>query len=99
MRFIGVAIISLLQIACSDATVEEFTFRKVLEHDLINLCGDDDEACIHAVESQVKGCMEKSDWRKYVESQDDPDELKRFTKEFYGCVVDANGHPYFVPNL
>jgi hypothetical protein len=41
--------------------------------------------------------MEKSDWRKYLKQTDDPVEKKRFTTEFYACVVDPDGKPYFVP--
>lgn len=96
MKRLAVVLLSLPLLACSEASVEEFAFRKTLEHNLLELCGEDDKECTAAVEAQLKGCMEKSNWRKYVESQDDPAELERFTGEFYACIVDSEGNPYFV---
>jgi hypothetical protein len=79
--------------------LEELAFRKTLEYDLVKLCGDDDEECISAVKSQLKECMERSDWRRFLQSQEDQIELKRFTSEFYACIVDTDGNPYFESNL
>jgi hypothetical protein len=88
---------SMLLIACSDEAVEELAFRKSLEYNLSELCGAEDKACVQAVESQTKGCMEKSDWRKFLKAKDDPVEKKRFTTEFYACIVDPAGKSYFTP--
>ena len=83
---------------CSEAQIEEFAFRKTLEYDLVNLC-EDEEVCIAAVKSQIKGCMEKSEWRRYLDDQDNEEALKRFSTDFYACIVDDEGNPYFVSNL
>jgi hypothetical protein len=99
MKKISIVVVSMLLIACSDEAVEELAFRKSLEYNLSDLCGEDDKACVHAVETQTRGCMEKSDWRKYLKAKDDPVEKKRFITEFYACVVDPEGKPYFVPKL
>lgn len=99
MKLIGAVIVLMLLGGCSGDALEEFAFRKTLEHKLIELCGEDSQECVAAVEAQTQGCMEKSDWRKFVASQDDAEELKRFTTEFYTCIVDDDGKPYFVANL
>lgn len=98
MKLVGIIFISLLLWSCSEGQIEEFAFRKTLEISLIDLCGEQDKECIAAVESQISGCMEKSDWRKYLENEDNKDELNRFTKAFYSCLVDEDGNPYFEPN-
>lgn len=97
----GIAIIglSLLLISCSDGDIDEFAFRKTMEYSLVDLCGEKDKACIAAVKAQVKPCMEKSDWRRYVANEDSDEELKRFTDKFYACIVDKDGDPYFTSNL
>ena len=84
--------------SCNVGQVEELAFRKTLEYDLVNLC-DKDDKCINSVKTQIKGCMEKSDWRKFMENQDSNEELERFTDEFYSCIVDENGNPYFELDL
>lgn len=95
MKLLCMIIAMLCLAACSEKQAEEFAFRKVLELELIKLCGDADKECGEAVKTQIKGCMEKSDWRKYLQSQDDKAEFKRFTNAFYACIVDKNGKPYF----
>ena len=47
------------------------------------------------VKEQIESCMEKSDWRKYVDNDEDEEELKRFIGEFFPCFKDSNGNPYF----
>lgn len=80
---------------CSDSSVEEFAFRSMLEVSMAELCGEDDAACLEAVETQTRPCMRQADWRRYMENDEDPVELKRFTTEFYACVVDEQGNPWF----
>lgn len=99
IKHAGVLLLSIPLMACSESSIEEFGFRNGLEYKLTRLCGDDDKECINAVHTQVKGCMEKSEWRKYFDKQDDQAELKRFTTAFYGCIVDPKGKPYFVSSL
>jgi len=98
-RISSVILLPFLVVACSEGQVEELVFRKALEYDLVNLCGESDKECIRAVKSQTKTCMEKSGWRRYLDNQDDRRELKRFTDEFYLCIVDADGNPYFESNV
>jgi len=81
---------------CSDEQIEEFAFRKTMEYELIELC-DNDEECIQAVKDQIKECMEKSDWRRLLDNEDDEEEMGRFTTKFYACIVDSEGNPYFEP--
>lgn len=64
---------------------------------MAELCGEDDPACIEAVDTQTGPCMEQADWRRYMENDQDPAELERFTVAFYACVVDDNGNPWFTP--
>ena len=95
MKKTALIFIVLLLGGCSEAQVEEFAFRKSMEYQLKDDCGDDNEECIKAVEEQIASCMEKSDWRKYLENDKDEAELKRFISEFFPCFKDANGNSYF----
>lgn len=95
MRIIGILSVLLVLCSCSDEKIEEFAFRKTLEISLVDLCGEENKECIMAVKSQISACMEKSQWRKYLENEDNKEELNRFTKEFYACIVDKDGNPYF----
>lgn len=94
MKIVFAAMTVLFMTACNQEMMEETIFQKTIEYDLIKLC-EDDEACIEAVKNQSKQCMESSDWRQYIENQDDVEELKRFSEEFYACIVDEEGNPYF----
>jgi hypothetical protein len=94
MKF-SVLIILLLIGGCTAEQVEEIAFRKVMEYQLIDDCGEGDKACIKAVKEQIQSCMEKSDWRKYVNSAEDEEEMKRFIGEFFPCFKDPNGSSYF----
>ena len=91
----SVFIILLLIGGCTAEQVEEIAFRKVMEYQLIDDCGEDDKACIEAVKEQIESCMIKSDWRKYVKSDEDEEEMKRFVGEFFPCFKDSSGNSYF----
>jgi hypothetical protein len=95
MKKISVFVILLLIGGCTAEQVEEIAFRKVMEYQLIDECGEDDKECIKAVEEQIEFCMEKSDWRKYVNNDDDDEEMKRFINAFFPCFKDPNGNSYF----
>ncbi len=99
IKHVGILLLAIPLMACNEGSIEEFGFRKGLEYKLISLCGDEDKACISAVQAQMKGCMEKSAWRRFFDKQEDQAELKRFTTAFYACIVDPNGKPYFVSTL
>lgn len=98
-KLVTIALASLLLVACTGEGVDEFAFRTTLQNSLVDKCGEKDKACISAVKTQIKPCMEKSDWRRFVDNQDDKAELKRFTSQFYGCIVDKDGNPFFHPNV
>lgn len=83
-------------IGCSESDIEEFTFRETLKYTLSNLCVKDDKGCQNAVDTQTKMCMDKSNWREFLKNKDDKKEANRFKKEFYSCIVDPEGRPYFV---
>lgn len=105
MKIYLILLITLFAAACSDVNVEELAFRKTLEYSLIGLCGErdtdeaEDKECVEAVRAQIKPCMESSDWQTYLKNSEDEKELARFTHEFYSCIVDADGDPYFESNL
>ncbi len=69
-----------------------------MEYDLVKLC-DNEKDCIAAVKGQTRECMESSKWRDFLDNQDDIAEVKRFTTEFYACIVDSEGNPYLVANF
>lgn len=98
MKITGLLFVLLFIASCSEGQFEELVFRKTLEYDLTDLCGKD-EACVEAVKSRIKGCMVKSNWRQFLEHQDDEEEKTRFVTEFYACIVDENGNSFFEPNL
>ena len=99
MKAVGILFVALFLWSCSDKDLEEFAFRKTLEYKLVDLCGEEDKECIAAVEAQIKSCMVKSNWRDFLNNEDNEVELKRFTQKFYLCIVDQNGHPYFEPKV
>ena len=95
MRIILAIAILMTTAACSPQQVEEIVFRKYMEYQVKDLCDEDDRKCRAAVEEQIKSCMETADWRRFLDSEDDEDELQRFIKVFFPCFKDASGKPYF----
>ena len=93
-RFLCLITIFLIT-GCSEEKVEEFAFRETMEYQLKNKCGDENKKCLEAIEEQIASCMEISDWRKYLESDEDQKELQRFIHQFFPCFKDPNGNPYF----
>ncbi len=94
MKKLIIISLALINCACSTEKMEEFVFKKTLALSLQELCGGD-EACDKALEEQITPCMEKSNWRAFLNNEDDEEELSRFTREFYSCIVDEEGKPYF----
>ena len=98
-RFLFVYIVTACLLAavtgCSEQQVEELVFRKTLEYQLKDRCGDDNEACHEAVEEQIRECLRKSEWKRYLDSHEDEAEVERFVREFYPCFRDADGNPLF----
>lgn len=94
MKKLTIAILGCFLCACSSDKLEEFVFKQTLEFSLVELC-EGDESCKKAIKEQISPCMEKSDWRTFLDNEDDEAELSRFTREFYSCIVDEKGDPYF----
>jgi len=71
-----------------------------LKLSLKDACGEEDAACISAVENQFDPCQEKyeKEWNTYINSSTSNEDelLKNYSEKMYGCIVDEDGDPYFV---
>jgi hypothetical protein len=99
MRLIRLTLVLFFIVSCSDVDIEKIAFRETLQHNLKELCGEEDKPCIAAVEAQTERCMEQSNWRQYMSDEDNEEEYERFVTEFYSCIVDPQGQPYFAPSV
>lgn len=88
--------ITLSLTGCSEKFVEEFVFRETLKYNLKEVCGNDDQSCKDAVDSQLQGCMDKSNWQQFIQDSDNKEESSRFKSELYACIVDSANKPHFV---
>ena len=95
MKYIHLFVFFSLLYGCSAEQTEEFVFRKVLEYQLKEECGEENKQCIKDIEEQIETCMNKSDWRAYVKNDEDQEEMQRFIREFFPCCKDARGNSYF----
>ena len=95
MKRLLLLIICLIIGGCSSEMVDELVFRKVMEYQLKDECRDEDKACIKAVEAQIESCMIQSDWRQFLENEEDEEETQRFVSEFFPCFKDSDGNAYF----
>ncbi len=95
MNRIYILAITMILGGCSAEQFDEFVFRKVMEYQLKDECGEDNRPCIEAIEEQIESCMQKSDWRTYLDSDGDQEETQRFIRDFFPCFKDANGKSYF----
>ena len=75
--------------------MEELVFRKTLEYQLKDRCGESDESCIEAVEAQIAECMRESDWKRFFDDHENEVEQQRFARAFIPCFKDATGNPLF----
>ena len=66
-----------------------------MEYLLKNKCGEENKECLKAIEEQIDSCMEISDWKKYLDSDEDQEEMQRFIYKFSPCFKDPNGNSYF----
>jgi len=83
--------IVIILTGCSEGAVEEFTFRKLAEHDLKEECGQD-KSCRSAISSQIKHCMEFANWRVLLEKEEDDKAFFEFNEVFRPCFKDENGN-------
>jgi len=71
-----------------------------LKYSLREVCGEDDPACIAAVDAQFDDCHDKSrgEWNAYMNSSltDQDALLEAYSLKIYACIVDENGEPWFV---
>ena len=58
-------------------------------------CEEQDPECAAAIEAQIVQCMQDSDWKRFLDSDEDEEELLRFTRAFFPCFKDPRGNPYF----
>jgi len=86
-------VLSVVLSGCSEEKVEEFAFRKSMQHNLNKLC-DNDKQCRSGVKAQISDCMESSDWRNIFDNEND-ESMQAFIEQFYPCFKDENGNPYF----
>jgi predicted ribosome quality control (RQC) complex YloA/Tae2 family protein len=85
----------LLITGCSGEKVEEFVFRETMEYQLKNKCEEENKECFKAIEEQIDRCMKISDWQKYLDNDEDQEEMQRFIYKFFPCFKDPNGNSYF----
>lgn len=95
MKFVTLALAMLFLGACSQQDIEEMLVKKTIEYSLIELCGEQNEACIEAVETQVSACIEKNNITIDTLNVEDEQQLQNVVTEFYTCIVDENGDPMF----
>ena len=79
---------------CSDRSIAEFTFRKLVERDLREECGKSSE-CKEAVSQQIEDCLERSNWRELLQQEDNEDAIIKFHNNFRSCFKNKNGIPLF----
>jgi len=84
--------------ACSE--VIDRASAEYLKYSLREVCGDDDPACIAAVNAQFDACHEKfrAQWSAYMNSTFAEEDalLEDYSRRMYACIVDENGEPWFV---
>lgn len=87
----------LLALAGCDMLADKAAVE-MLKASLKTVCGDDDKACIAAVDSQFDACHEKysADWKAFVDAEgEDEALLDAYNQKITNCIVDENGAPYF----
>ena len=71
-----------------------------LKAHLKNTCGDEDAACVAAVDEQFDSCHDEYQeaWDNYMSSSisEEGELLEIYSKGLYGCIVDKDGDPYFL---
>lgn len=77
---------------CSETAIEEFTFRKLAEHDLQSECGENTR-CQDAVSAQIAACMERANWRGLLDKEEGDPAFIVFNETFRPCFVEEDGKP------
>lgn len=92
------AVCLLGPVACDQAV--DRASSEYLKYSLRQACGEDDSACIDAVNAQFDDCHAnyRGQWDAYIDStsSDEDAMLGVYLRGIYGCVVDKDGQPWFV---
>jgi len=98
----GVQIALTLMLGLSISACDQLiglSVNKIFELQMIELCGEDDAACIKAVETQLPGCSQKykkeNDAFMSASADDENGFAEIYLTKLYGCVVDEEGNSYF----
>lgn len=85
-------------VACNEAINR--ASAEFLKYSLRDVCGEDDPACIEAVNTQFDTCHEKynKEWNAYMNSSFAEEDalLEDYSRKMYACIVDENGEPWFI---
>ena len=76
--------------------LEKWTLRSMTISDFTESCNGDFR-CIEAIEAQADGCLEKANWKEFLDDKDNVAKGKYFAETLTHCFVDAKGKPYFPP--
>ena len=79
-----------------------YAAAQYLKVSLKETCGQQDAACIAAVETQFDPChlKYKQHWDAYMNAigKKEDEYLATYSINMYACIVDKDGKPYFVYN-
>jgi len=93
---LGVCLLCL--VAC-DAAISRVS-AEYLKYSLREVCGEEDPACIEAVNTQFDACHDRyrDEWNAYMNSSVAGEDalLEDYSRKMYACIVDENGEPWFV---
>jgi len=93
-KLLYISICVFILAGCSEYDVEEFIFRTLVEYDLKEDCGDNDE-CKQVVTDQIKICMEQAGWRNILGNEEDEKVMQGFIEKFHPCFKYKNGNSLF----
>lgn len=69
---------------------------------MIDICGEEDKACLAAVDEQYEPCETKyvKEWTEYVNAGASKEDalLDSYMAKLFSCVVDKDGDSYFSYN-
>lgn len=88
-------------IAGCDAVVQKAT-GQYMKMKMIEICGEDDKACVAAVNAQYDSCESKykNEWSAYMKASSSEEDtiLDDYMAKLLTCVVDKDGNSYFEYN-
>ncbi len=96
-KYFVIALSVLCLLGCDELISKAGT--EYLKISLKDACGEDDNACISAVEEQFDSCHEiyENEWNEYMDSSlsEEDELLEKYSSNMYECIVDENGDAYF----